>query len=81
MNSEESSKSEGSLFEEKRRQFIEALERGEIGEPVSLTVFTSVLLGAALSAVSSLVVRAVTPRQKFTTGQITGALYIPEWHE
>jgi hypothetical protein len=74
----------------KREEFWRALEEGGIGEPFSATVFGSVILakilgGVAISAAASvgtsLLTRALTPRQKTTSGQLTGTLRLPEPRE
>lgn len=69
--------------ERRRAEVTAALERGEVAEPVTTTLFTiavlkSVLISAAISVGTSLLTRALTPRQKFTSGQLQGALSVPQ---
>lgn len=72
---------------QRRAELLGAIERGEVSDPFTATVFGSVflahLLGAvAISAVVSVgtafLTRALTPRQKFTTGQLQGTLQVPQ---
>jgi hypothetical protein len=74
-------------YERKRAELVAALRESLVSDPFTATVLGSVLaakiLGAiAISAVltigTAFVTRALTPRQKFSTGAMQGALQIPQ---
>jgi hypothetical protein len=69
--------------ERRRDELLRALESGDVAEPVTGTLFTiavlkGLLISAAVSVGTSLLTRALTPRQKFTTGQLQGTLQVPQ---
>lgn len=73
--------------ERRRDELLRALEREEVADPITATVFGSVILAkilgavaisAAISAATYGITRALTPKQRFTTGQLQGTLQIPQ---
>src|ERR1044071_2089739 len=76
----------GELAERRREELRRSLEGGEVADPLSATILGvtigQMLLGAAISVGvslgTSLLTRALTPRQKFTTGQLQGTLQVPQ---
>ncbi len=69
--------------EQRRAELTRAIEQGEVADPITGTILTvaflkTILITAAISIGTSLLTRALTPRQKFTSGQLQGSLQIPQ---
>ncbi len=87
---EEAREQLGELWDEaerKRQELLRAIREGEVRDPVSGSIFTiaalkAILITTAISAAASigtgLLMQALTPRQKSTTGQLQGTLQVPQ---
>lgn len=68
--------------ERKRDELTRALESGDVADPFSAGVLgyflVSLLISTATAVGTALLTRALTPRQKFTTGQLQGTLQVPQ---
>jgi hypothetical protein len=69
--------------ERRRYELTRAIESGDVADPFSLTIFSiatikALAISAAVSVGTALLTRALTPRQKFTTGQLQGTLQVPQ---
>jgi hypothetical protein len=61
----------------KKAELEGAIERGEVAEPISLSaLFVSLAVSAAISTASYFVSRALTPKQRFQQGKLSGSLQL-----
>lgn len=69
--------------ERKRGELLQAIRSGKVRDPITGTIFTiaflkTALISIAVSVGTSLLTRALTPRQKHSSGQIQGTLQVPQ---